>query len=90
MQIRYETAKREYKRGLERYIETHPENCLSAQYELRTADRLWERVRLEGVKVNDDWVGIRIAASLLGIPNTNESWRAYLTGARPTKARSLM
>lgn len=89
MEIRYQTAKQTYIRGLKAYIEANPEACLTAQFELRTADRLWERVRLEGVKVNDDWIGIRVAARLLGIPNTDESWRAYLAGAKPTKARSL-
>lgn len=90
MNIRLERAKREYVRGLKHYIETNPDNCLTAQYELRTADRLWERVRIEGVSVSDTWIGIGIAARLLGIPNTNESWRAYLSGAQPTRARTLI
>lgn len=90
MNLRLQQAKQKYIIGLKHYIEVNPDNCLTAQFELRTADRLWERVRIEGVKVNDDWIGIRIAAKLLGIPNTDESWRAFLLGVKPTKARSLM
>lgn len=85
MNNRMIAAKSAYIKGLNAYIERYPDNCLTAQYELRTADRLWHRVEREGVTVSRDWIGIRIAAKLLNIPNTDQSWKAYLSGARAVR-----
>jgi len=85
MNSRFTAAKQAYIKGLNHFIETYPDNNLTAKFELETADRLWHRVEREGVTVHDGWIGIRIAAKLLNIPNTDASWKAYLTGARAVR-----
>lgn len=80
-QGRLSTARMQYVRGLKAYIERNPERCLTAKRELECSDRTWARIEREGVQVSSDWIGIGIAARLLGISNTNESWTAYLKGA---------